>query len=92
MEQRVVITGVGVISPVGNNITDFWQSLAEGKCGIDHIKGFEEYELQILNAYLTRILHNLAPMAQVDPGALDPFLFFSLMQREETERKERNDA
>ena len=47
MEQRVVITGVGVISPVGNNITDFWQSLTEGKCGIDHIKGFEEYELPI---------------------------------------------
>ena len=47
MEQRVVITGMGVISPVGNNINDFWSSLAEGRCGIDHIKGFEEYELLI---------------------------------------------
>lgn len=47
MEQRVVITGMGVISPVGNNINDFWSSLAEGRCGIDHIKGFEEYELPI---------------------------------------------
>ncbi|MBO4993784.1 MAG: beta-ketoacyl-ACP synthase II [Alistipes sp.] len=47
MEQRVVITGMGVISPVGNNINDFWTSLAEGRCGIDHIKGFEEYELPI---------------------------------------------
>ena len=47
MEQRVVITGVGVISPVGNNIADFWQSLVEGKCGIDHIKGFEGYDLPI---------------------------------------------
>ena len=47
MEQRVVITGMGVISPVGNNINDFWSSLAEGRCGIDHIKGFEDYELPI---------------------------------------------
>ena len=47
MEQRVVITGMGVISPVGNNINDFWSSLAEGRCGIDHIKGFEEYALPI---------------------------------------------
>ena len=47
MEQRVVITGLGVISPVGNNISDFWQSLAQGKCGIDHIKGYEEYELPV---------------------------------------------
>ena len=38
---------MGVISPVGNNINDFWTSLAEGRCGIDHIKGFEEYDLPI---------------------------------------------
>ena len=47
MERRVVITGLGVVSPVGNNVTDFWNSLCEGKCGIDLIKGFEEYELPI---------------------------------------------
>lgn len=47
MENRVVITGLGVVSPVGNNVTDFWNSLVEGKCGIDLIKGFEEYDLPI---------------------------------------------
>ena len=47
MNQRVVITGMGVITPVGNNIDDFWQNLVAGKCGIDHIKGFEEYDLPI---------------------------------------------
>ena len=47
MEQRVVITGVGIISPVGNNINDFWKNLTEGNCGIDTIKGFEDYELPI---------------------------------------------
>ncbi len=47
MERRVVITGMGVISPVGNNIADFWNSLVEGKCGIDIIKGFEDQELPI---------------------------------------------
>mgnify|MGYP002513801080 FL=1 len=47
MENRVVITGLGVVSPIGNNVTDFWNSLVEGKCGIDLIKGFEEYELPV---------------------------------------------
>ena len=47
MENRVVITGLGVISPVGNNVTDFWNSLCEGKSGIDLIKGFEGQELPI---------------------------------------------
>lgn len=47
MNQRVVITGLGVITPVGNNISEFWHNLIEGKCGIDIIKGFDEYELPI---------------------------------------------
>ena len=47
MEKRVVITGLGVITPVGNNVTDFWSNLVAGHCGIDKIKGFEEYELPI---------------------------------------------
>lgn len=47
MEKRVVITGLGVITPVGNNVADFWNNLVAGHCGIDKIKGFEEYELPI---------------------------------------------
>ena len=47
MNQRVVITGMGVVTPVGNNLSDFWQNLVAGNCGIDHIKGFEEYDLPI---------------------------------------------
>lgn len=41
MSRRVVITGTGVISPVGNNIESFWNNLINGKCGIDIIKNFD---------------------------------------------------
>ena len=34
--NRVVVTGLGVISPVGNDVKDFWSSLAAGKCGPDN--------------------------------------------------------
>ena len=47
MNQRVVITGMGVVTPVGNNLSEFWQNLVAGNCGIDKIKGFEEYDLPI---------------------------------------------
>ena len=47
MEQRVVITGLGVITPVGNNISYFWNILVAGYCGIDFIKGYENYELPV---------------------------------------------
>lgn len=38
---------MGVISPVGNNLSDFWQNLVAGHCGIEQIKGFDEYDLPI---------------------------------------------
>ena len=47
MEQRVVITGLGVITPIGNSVADFWNNLVAGNCGIDKIKGYEEYELPV---------------------------------------------
>ena len=39
--KRVVVTGLGVISPVGNNVATFWQSLIAGKCGIGPITAFD---------------------------------------------------
>jgi len=39
--NRVVITGLGVISPVGNTVDAFWKSLAGGVCGIDFITKFD---------------------------------------------------
>lgn len=40
MDKRVVITGMGVLSPIGNDIKTFWQSLVDGVCGIDTITEF----------------------------------------------------
>lgn len=39
--ERVVITGMGVISPVGNDLTSFWANLVAGKSGIERIGEFE---------------------------------------------------
>jgi 3-oxoacyl-[acyl-carrier-protein] synthase II len=49
MKRRVVITGAGVISPVGNDAQTFWNSLLEGKSGIDKVTAFDvtDYPTQI---------------------------------------------
>jgi 3-oxoacyl-[acyl-carrier-protein] synthase II len=39
--RRVVITGVGAITPLGNNVEDFWKSLLEGVSGADFITHFD---------------------------------------------------
>lgn len=38
MNRRVVVTGLGVISPVGNDVNTYWNNLVSGECGIDLIK------------------------------------------------------
>jgi 3-oxoacyl-[acyl-carrier-protein] synthase II len=40
-ERRVVITGLGVVSPVGNSVNDFWNNLVAGKCGVEKITGWD---------------------------------------------------
>ena len=44
MNRRVVVTGMGVISPIGNNLEEFWNALLEGKCGIGPITKFDTTE------------------------------------------------
>lgn len=41
MERRVVVTGMGAITPIGNNVEDFFQNIQAGKCGIDFINTFD---------------------------------------------------
>jgi 3-oxoacyl-[acyl-carrier-protein] synthase II len=45
--KRVVVTGMGVISSVGNDVDTFWTSLKNGVCGIDYIDEFDTGELPV---------------------------------------------
>lgn len=49
MKTRVVVTGMGVVSPIGNNLIDFWESLQIGKNGISDISYFdtEKFDVKI---------------------------------------------
>ena len=47
MERRVVITGLGAITPIGNNTEDFWKGIKEGKCGIDEITQFDTTNFKV---------------------------------------------
>ena len=46
MTKEVVITGMGMISPVGNTIDDSWNNLIKGNSGIDIIKSFDPSDLE----------------------------------------------
>ncbi len=44
---RVAVTGMGVISPVGNDVDSFWESLKSGKCGIGKIQRFDPSRIKV---------------------------------------------
>ncbi|MCI7441951.1 MAG: beta-ketoacyl-[acyl-carrier-protein] synthase II, partial [Clostridium sp.] len=49
MDRRVVITGMGAITPLGNNVETYWENLKNGVLGIDFIKNVdtENFEVKI---------------------------------------------
>ncbi|CAM4057808.1 3-oxoacyl-ACP synthase [Bacillus manliponensis] len=49
MKKRVVVTGMGVITPIGNNVESFWNNLIHGVSGVDYISFFDA------EGYVTRI-------------------------------------
>lgn len=46
-KRRVVITGLGVVTPIGNNVKDYWENLLAGKSGIDYITKFDASEFSV---------------------------------------------
>ena len=74
--NRIVITGMGVISPIGNNIADFRTNLFAGKCGIDSVS-FRGQEVRFPAAPVTdfRIEDTLDPKKA---GMLDRFSQFAV--------------
>ncbi len=45
--RRVVVTGMGAITPVGNDIETFWANITQGKCGIDFITKFDASDFKV---------------------------------------------
>lgn len=47
MDKRVVVTGMGVVSPLGNDVQTYWKNLLDGACGIDYIKSIPTDDLPV---------------------------------------------
>jgi len=45
--SRVVVTGLGAVTPIGNNVEEFWNGLVSGKCGIDYITKCDTTDLKV---------------------------------------------
>ena len=62
-QRRVVVTGLGLVSPVGNTVGDAWENLLAGKCGVAEIKQFDA------SAFPTRIAAEVKNFVPTYPNA-----------------------
>lgn len=47
MKRRVVITGLGAVTPIGNTVEEFWNGVRKGACGIGPITKFDTAEYKV---------------------------------------------
>ncbi len=66
MKRRVVVTGMGAITPVGNNVNEYWESLKAGKVGIGPITYFDASDYK---ATLAAQVKDFNPKDYMDPKA-----------------------
>jgi 3-oxoacyl-[acyl-carrier-protein] synthase II len=58
-EHRVVVTGLGIISPIGNDVPTFWNNLKNGVCGIETIT---EYDTSLLPVHIAAKIKDFEPL------------------------------
>ena len=83
MNRRVVITGTGILSCVGNNVKDFWHSVVNGICGLDRITKIDvsQYRTQIGGEIHDFDITKYMPIKEAK--RLDPFCQFAIAAADE---------
>ncbi|MEW5553132.1 beta-ketoacyl-ACP synthase II [Peribacillus frigoritolerans] len=81
--ERVVITGMGVVSPIGNNVEKFWRNLTEGKSGISSIDTFDVSNHKAKIAGIIRDFNADDTLGKNEARRLDRFSQFALAAAEQ---------
>lgn len=81
--ERVVITGMGVVSPLGNNVETFWRNLTEGRSGISYINTFDVSKHKTKIAGLVRDFNADDILGQKEARRMDRFCQFALVAAEQ---------
>ena len=81
--KRVVVTGIGAITPIGKNVAEYWQSLSQGKHGIGVIKSYNSSKFLV---HLAAELKDYNPETYFEfkeAKRLDPFVQYALIASKE---------
>ncbi|BCA53626.1 3-oxoacyl-[acyl-carrier-protein] synthase 2 [Nitrospira sp. KM1] len=86
MRARVVVTGLGVVSPIGIGISEFWKSALAGRSGISAIRGFDPFPIDGYRSKVAGQVLNFSPEQYIDsvqPDRVDRYAQFALVAAKE---------
>jgi 3-oxoacyl-[acyl-carrier-protein] synthase II len=83
MKKRVVITGVGLVSPLGNNAEDTWAGLLAGRSGVDYITRFDTSQHKVRFAAETKGFDPLNFVEKKELKKMDNFIYFAIAAAKE---------
>ena len=83
MENRVVITGMGAVTPIGNNVNDFWNNCKNGVIGVDFIKAFDTTEFEVKIAAEVKDFTTDGVIDKKEARRMDRFSQFALVASDE---------
>jgi len=76
--KRVVITGMGAVTPLGNDLASTWQGLRDGVCGVERITAFDELDLPVKIAATVKGFDPDPYMSRKDSRRLAKFIQYGL--------------
>lgn len=83
MKRRVVVTGLGAITPIGNSIDSFWNAVKEGKNGIDKITFFDTTDFKVKVAAEVKDFKAEDYLGKKDAKRLDRYTQLALVASKE---------
>ena len=81
--KKIVITGMGAVTPVGIGVDEYWKNITEGKSGIDTIKTFDPSELAVQIAGEVKNFNPSDYLAKDLIRKTDPFMQYAYVAAEE---------
>ena len=78
MSRRCVITGMGVVSPLGSTVDSMWENAKNGVCGIDNITKFDATDFKVKVAGEVRNFDAEKYMTKKDIKRNDPFAVYAM--------------
>lgn len=83
MSRRVVITGMGAITPIGNTVNEYWNSLSEGRHGIGFITKFDTSDMKVKIAGEVKEFDAEKYMTKKEARRMDPFCQYAIAAAKE---------